>query len=262
MLSGEVPEDLESVLSILVCVGILALLGRLLQTCFLRVCPWFTAYLLVHGLELVLLETVPVRSNAFGYIYFGFQTANLVIACAVCREVYQLALATHPGLAEFGRTVTYWAAAVAVATALVSVSVDVDVRSGQSIIIHRFFTAERTVNMVLLLLLLLVALYLTWFPVKLRRNILIYALGFAMFFALRSVGLLIVNLLPQTQLRVVSNTLLVLEMVCLTFWIFGLRRESEDEVTVTGHRWDPSQTDRLTQQLDSINTALERFSRK
>jgi len=52
------------------------------------------------------------------------------------------------------------------------------------------------------------------------------------------------------------------QIACLVFWIWGFRQESEDRITVTGHRWDPSQMERLTSQLDSINAALERLSRR
>jgi len=128
--------------------------------------------------------------------------------------------------------------------------------------VHRFLMVERSGDMILLFLILIISVYLAWFPVKLRRNVVIYGWGFALFFAARSFGLLVINILPQAHLVSVSNAMLAAEVACLAFWAFGFRSESADQTTVTGHRWNPGEISRLSDQLDSINEALERFSRK
>lgn len=252
----------EAVLSGVAIVAIALVIGRLVQTRFLPVCRWFAAYLAILCVELLLLKLVPVRTNGYGNIYFSFQSVNLFVACGVVREIYQLALRDRVGLAKFGRAVMRWAVVVAVGIAGISLILDSKLRPGQSVIVHRYFTIERVGNSVLLFLLLIMAIYLAWFPVKLRRNILIYSFGFAVFFGARAAGLLVTNLLPQTWLRTVSNGMLVGEALCLGFWIFGFRRDRDDDITTTGHRWNPGEYERLTEQLDSINEVLERYSQK
>lgn len=252
---------LELALSYLTtCAAVMAVV-RLFQTHFIQVGRWFSAYLLVLCGELISLKLITPHTNVYAWTYIAFQSLNLIVACGVIREIYRLALDGHVGLAEFGHSMMRWAVGIVVAASGLSISLDSDVLPGQSRIAHRFFTIERTGDLVLLLLLLVIGIYLTWFPVQLRRNIVIYSIGFMAFFCFRSVGLLMANLLPQAQLRSVSNMMLIAETLCLVAWIFGFRRESEDEITTTGHRWDPSQYERLTAQLDSINAVLERHSR-
>ena len=254
--------ELDRLLSFGVCLGVIAVLARLAWTRFQKQCLWFFLYLLVLGTEVVLLEFVSVFSDTFGWIYFFFQSANLLVAYGVIREIYGLALQGHAGLAQFGRSVMRWALAAAFGAAGVSLTIDRQVLKGQSLAVHRFLMVERSGDMILLFLILIISVYLAWFPVKLRRNVVIYGWGFALFFAARSFGLLVINILPQAHLVSVSNAMLAAEVACLAFWAFGFRSESADQTTVTGHRWNPGEISRLSDQLDSINEALERFSRK
>ena len=254
--------QIEFFLSIAIVVFDLAVVARLIRTGFSRISVWLVYYLIVLDGEILLLEILPPHSNSLALTYFFAQSANLVIASGAMRELYQLALAGHAGLAQFGRALLYWALAGAVVTAGLGILLDSQPLPGQSIILHRYFTVERTVNFVLLFLFLVIGVYLTWFPVKLRRNIVVYAAGFAVLFAARTVGLLVANLVPQSNLRNVSNLMLGVEVLCLIYWTWGFRKESEDNITITGHRWNPSEIDRLTHQLDSINSAIERFSRR
>jgi hypothetical protein len=245
---------------IFVCVSLLLL--RVVQIGAVSRFRFLFVYLIAFGTEIALLQLVSPNSESYGYIYFSLQSLNLVLACGVVREIFAQALAGHPGLAEFGRSVVIWGIVSAAAVALLGVALDNEVLPGQSHVVHRYLTMERSGNFILLLLLLMISVYLTWFPVKLRRNVVIYAGGFALFFFARAAGMLAINLLPQQELPVISDTVLVAQIMCFIFWIWGFRRESEDQITVTGHRWNPSEMDRLAAQLNSINSALERLGRR
>jgi len=254
--------NFERVASSLIVVCTACLLVRLAVLRTVSIFRFLFAYLVILAAEIVILRLVPLRSNVYGYLYICAQSLNLLVACGAVGEIYARALAGRAGLAAFGRSVVGWAIAAALLLAVLSMALDSQVLPGQSAILHRFFALERSGNFVLLLLLLMVSVYLTWFPVRVPRNVVIYAGGFAIFFLARTAGILAVNLLPQEQLRMISNAMLAVQIACLVFWIWGFRQESEDRITVTGHRWDPSQMERLTSQLDSINAALERLSRR
>ena len=150
-----------------------------------------------------------------------------------------------------------WAVGVSVVIAGFSVLLDPRSTARPVLIVHRFFTLERIGNSILATLLLVIAVYLTWFPVKLRRNIVVYSLGFSIFFAARCVGLLAVNLLPPSQVLLLSNLMLAAEVVCLAFWVFAFTPEKEDQFTITGHRWNPEEYERLNAQLNSINALFK-----
>ena len=94
-----------------------------------------------------------------------------------------------------------------------------------------------------------------------RRNIVVYISGFALFHASRSFGLLLINLRPQEATRAISNVLLVLTLFCLLVWIVGIRPEGELVTARSGSRGDPEAIGRHRRQLDAINATLARFVR-
>jgi hypothetical protein len=153
------------------------------------------------------------------------------------------------------------AMAVAATVALSGITLDSAILAGQSPAVHRFATFERSMNFVILLFLLLISVLLLWFPIKVRRNIVVYISGFVLFSASRSVGLLLANLLPPSETRLVSTVLLGLTFVSLMIWIAGIRPEGELVTATPGYRRNPETMQRLSHQLDSINAALARFVR-
>jgi hypothetical protein len=85
--------------------------------------------------------------------------------------------------------------------------------------------------------------------------------GFALYFLFRWAGLLVAIVRPGSTDRL-SLFLLSMSLMCLTAWIILLRSRAEDSVTVTGHRWNPAEMDRLRGQMEKINAVLEGLSRK
>ena len=153
------------------------------------------------------------------------------------------------------------AMAVAAAVTLAGVTLDATVQRGQYAAIQRFWTFERSMNFVILIFLLLISILLLWFPIKVRRNIVVYISGFLLFAAARSFGLLLANLLPQEFTVLVSTILLALTLLCLLIWIVGIRPEGERATATPGYRRDPEAMQRLSRQLDAINATLARFVR-
>jgi hypothetical protein len=152
------------------------------------------------------------------------------------------------------------AMAIAAAVALSGIRLDFTIQPGRYPEIHRFLTFERSMNFLTLLFLLIVSALLLWFPIRVRRNIVVYISGFVLFSASRSFGLLLSNLRPQDA-RLISTILLGLTLLCLLIWIAGIQPEGELVTDTPGFRRNPETMQRLSDQLDSINAALTRFVR-
>jgi hypothetical protein len=241
-----------------------ASLALLIRLSFLRLIPvyrWLTAYLLAYALAFLITAPIPIRSKLYGNIYMLVESINVILSILVVQELVGLTLARHPAVAIFGRKVVAVTMGLAALLAAGGVMLDSAVLPGQSKLMHRFFTAERSLDFALLVVLLAVGVFMLWFPVELRRNIVLYIGGFAVFYFSRTFGLLMINLLPPASLMVITNILMSCSVGCLIAWFFGLRRENEDTTTVVGHRWDPGAIERLSGQLETINTALVRFGR-
>jgi hypothetical protein len=124
--------------------------------------------------------------------------------------------------------------------------------------LHYFLSFERTMDSVLVVLLIVISLFLLWFPLKIRRNAALYIGGFVGYFLARAGALLAMNTWPAYT-RALNVGALAFSLACLIGWIVLLRREGEVGEVVTGHRWNPREMDRLTAQLDAINTRLMRI---
>jgi hypothetical protein len=98
-----------------------------------------------------------------------------------------------------------------------------------------------------------------WFPVRMRRNVAVYIAGFAAYFASRWVSLMVINLKPEwvDWANLFSG---MVSLICLLYWTLAIRPEGESMESVSGIRWDPAELERLSRQLEAINSRLVRFN--
>jgi hypothetical protein len=250
----------ERVLFYLNFIAQLVLLYRLLHFRLYRTYLSLFLYLLLQALPSVALMAIPLDSHRYAYVYWGAQTINVLMAVFVVQDLYRIALLEHPAVASLARRTVLAAMAIAAAVALSGIRLDFTIQPGRYPEIHRFLTFERSMNFLTLLFLLIVSALLLWFPIRVRRNIVVYISGFVLFSASRSFGLLLSNLRPQDA-RLISTILLGLTLLCLLIWIAGIQPEGELVTDTPGYRRDPETMQRLSDQLDSINAALTRFVR-
>ena len=89
-----------------------------------------------------------------------------------------------------------------------------------------------------------------------------YAIGFLVYFFGTAVLLLVHNVLGAKLAMALSNVNLLVSNLVRIFWIAKLRAEGEERSTSIGHRWNKEQAEEAVRQLESINDALARASRK
>jgi hypothetical protein len=253
--------DLTGVLTTLNIAGSASLLLRLVYSKLALTYRFLAAFVSFDLLYTLTLAITPMRTKRYGDIYMIGAATELLLAIMVVVELYAEALAEHPALARFGsRTVGYVLLGAGVIAATI-LGIDNTVLAGQSAVLHRFYRAERTVDFGVLLFLVIISIFLLWFPVRVKRNISCYVGGFAVFYASRSAGLLAVNLLPPGWMRRVDNTMLSVSFVCLMFLALCLRRESAS-VAMPRNRSNPTAVAQVTEHLESINTALSRLAKR
>jgi len=245
--------------------NLLALTGLLMRihvTGLRRTCRFLFLYFLVEAVFSLVLTQVPLYSVAYARAYMGDQAVAHLLAILAVLELYRIALAKHPGLASFGRASVLAVTVFTIVVAAAGTFLDPEVLAGQSAILHRFFKLERTLDLVILILLSLISALITWFPVGVSRNIALSIAGFSVFYFTRATGSLAVNLLAPTYLPALNDASLGISLVCFMVWAFVLRPEGVASDFVAGHAGDPAALGRLTHQLDSINAALLRFGRR
>jgi hypothetical protein len=238
------------------------LLLRLIVTSLFLIYRNLFLFLLVNAVQALLLVVLQSNLNRYAQVYMSGQLLKMILSVFMVIELYFVALASHPALASFGKKLVAYALGLAAVVAAFGVVLDSSVLPGQSRILHRFFTAERTIDFAVLIFLLLISAFLLWFPIRMKWNIALYLGGFVVFFIAQSFGLLMVNLLPRALFGVMSNIMLSISLGCLLTWLFALRQDDGSRLAIVGHHWDPAAIGRLTGQLDQINAALLRFGRQ
>ncbi len=219
------------------------------------------AYLVADAMESVAGLSLQANRTYYARIYFAGQTVKIILAIFVVLEMYRIALAGHPAIARFGRKTVMYVLAIAAVIALAAYWVDRNAIPERSRVIHYFTSFERTMDAWMLLFLLIISVFMLWFPVRLKRNSVLYIGGFLVYFLVRWLGLLLSNIAPALLARY-DGAMILTQIACLILWIFALQPAGERATTVLGHRWDPAAAHRLKLQLDAINTALLRFSRR
>jgi hypothetical protein len=236
-----------------------ALLIRLCWSGLFREYRLFFLYLLADFLHQILALLFLSNRNRTAELYMGGQTIKIFLTVLVILELCRLALARQPALARFAANTAPWVFAGAATLAVAGLAIDPSVPRGQSPIIHYFQSFERTMDLCMLISLLLLSVWMMWFPVRMKRNAALYLGGFVVFFVARSAGLLWVNLVVRYRAPI-SGGLLTVSTACLLVWLFAMRRKGEETTAVIGHRWNPAAIERLTGQLESINAGLETLS--
>ncbi len=173
----------------------LILVASLAYSRLYTVYRFFFVYLIADALETAAGLIVHRNRRLYGEVYFGGQGIRMVLAVFVVLEIYRMALAGQPALARYGKTTVSYVLAAAAIVAASGGWLDRNT-GGRDVVVHRFASFERTMDAWMLLFLLMITVFMVWFPVRLRRNAFLYIGGFVVYFLARSIGLLLSNAAP------------------------------------------------------------------
>jgi hypothetical protein len=241
--------------------GTISLAANLAWNRLYRVYPFFFAYLLADAAEELTLLVLPNPGNAYSWTYVFGQSLKIVLAVFVVLELYQIALAQRPALARFGRNTVGYILAAAGAVSICFLMLDRTIPAGRSRILHRLNSFERTMDLWMLVFIIIISVFMAWFPVRVTRNGALFIGGFAVYFLSRAIGLLLSNIVPRFLDRF-DVAMLSVSFVCLLMWLLALRHQGEQVTMMTSPRRDPGTIRHLTEQLDAINSRLTELSRR
>lgn len=237
-----------------------AMLARLLWIGLAWKYAWLFGYLLADVVESVLVIGQPSYTLWYGYVYVTGQTVKVILTMGLSIRLWVLALQTYPALARFGRRIAIYMLLGAMGLATAGFLLEPPRSGYQGVLPHYFNAFEGAADSMILLFLVAATLFLLWFPVEVSRNVAAVIGGFVVYSLQSWAGLLLVNLYPNFA-RDINAVVLGVELGCLLFWILAVRAKGENVRTVTGHRWNPSETERLVGQLNAINTRLTQIAK-
>jgi hypothetical protein len=240
----------------------LAVMVKLGVTGLVRIYKLLFAYLAADLLTSIVALTVPFDTNWYAYTYFADQTLRIVLAAFVLVEIYWLALERTPALAQFGRNSV---GGILAGAALFPFVVFLrDQSASAQPLLRGFLLSEQTMEGTMAIFLILISIFMAWFPVRMRRNVIIYIGGFIVWSLARSAQLHLVNQRSGNRSinMLVTSIQLCIALGCLVLWLAGFKREGESRTAVVGHLWNRAEAEHLTKQLEAINNSLERLRRR
>jgi hypothetical protein len=240
-----------------------AVLVKLSVSGLLRIYKLLFAYLALSFVSALAALTIPYNTKAYGNLYFSTETARILLAALVVVEIYSLALENTPALARFLRNTVGYLLLAALIVPAIALFMDNSGTGEPYPYLRLFHLFEQTMNGTIAIFLILISLFMAWFPVRLRRNVIAYIAAFIVWTLTRSATAHLVNQFGKNFLavRTMSAVHMCVVVACLLFWMVVLQREGEARTAVVGHLWNRAEAERLTEQLDAINNGLARLRR-
>lgn len=242
----------------IICQGFL--LWRLISQKLAGLYRFLTAFLAWETIQDLIELPVQPRSSLYGWIFFLTTPVLWILAYLVVLELYRLIFEDYPGISSVGRKAVSWSMALAIVIGIAYAIPDVRSTSGPFPILRLYVIFERSTVLALLLFLVLIQLFLLRYRLRLSPNRIIYATGYAVYFAVIMAEDVIVTALGIQVVYsfnlwdvVVSDVILVAGAILLS-----QRGEVKPKLEAVDSSADRA---RLQQQLADINRLLTRAAR-
>jgi hypothetical protein len=222
-----------------------------------RVYIYFFGYLILELAQALIPMLVPVDSRLYLYSYMLSQAFITAFYALVILELYSKVLIDLPGIAGTARRYIKFTLVLAIGLALLPLRLE----KTKTTLFGYLLSFEQTIMLSLVIFVLLVSAFLVYYPIPLGRNVIVYSIGYAVWFLTKATDALLLNL-GHHWARPLGSMAMGVSVLCLTFWIFGLNREGESRRLVIGHLWNPADGQKLRAQLDAINASLLRARAK
>jgi hypothetical protein len=226
---------IDSILTISESIALGLLILRLLAARLVPVYKYFFCYVIVDGLDTVYPFFIPHASKLYGWVFLGFQSVKLCLYVLIVFELYSVLLRDLEGIARLARRYSVVALGISmVLSVLVVTSLPLPHNP-----LRKLFYIEIPIISSLVLFMLLIAVFIAYYPVPLHRNALVYSIGYVVYFISKTALLFIYNLHLEASGRTFSTILLYAGLGCVVFWTIFLSRAGERRMLAVGGRWSP-----------------------
>ena len=236
---------------------LVALCIRLWWSSLYKTYPYFFGYLVLELLQTLLPVFVAVNSRMYRDWYVVSQALLICFSALVVLELYSTVLRGWVGIGNVSRRYIKLTLGIAIALSLLHLILE----KPPNTLTGYLFIFQRPIVSSLLIFILLITAFLLYYPIPIGRNVLIYLMGYAVFFITNATSIFVRNL-GYYWARPISDVNMAVYEICLAFWLLALHRSGEGKRVVPGHHGSPQDEERLLARLEAINTSLLRAGRK
>ena len=259
----------ERIVDLLIAAGTALLSVRLYVSGLSRIYRAFFYYLIFSTLQVGYMARLDSNSRPYLDAYVGTEPISWFLYAVVVLELYSLVLADYQGLYTVGR----WALIIAVTLALLASALSLLVPSigkqqesllGGFSVLRYYYDAERAVYLSLIVFLVTILFVLLQYPITLKRNIVVHLVVFLVYFLGNTVVYLVVSMVgwDAVKAKAVRYPLWAVTLGSLVAWLALLNPAGEMRKIRLRPAWMPGKEEQLVSQLNSLNAALLRATRK
>jgi hypothetical protein len=233
-----------------------ALLVRLYMESLHKLYRAFYAALAFDLAMSVAMYFVPPRSNLYSELFFASTAIGWVLRYLVLRELCLLVFRDHPGIKAAVAMGVRVSLVLAILIPLATLAL-AQFRETVYPILDKFFLFHQSATFFLTVLFAGTVAFVAWFPVSLRRNIVLYCLGFSIKFIGESALLLFRNATISLEWRRTASIVdMFIGLLAVSIWLVWLNRAGEKPLVSVGQYLRPAQASEAMHHLNSINTYL------
>ncbi len=255
--------------------GYLVLLLRIYRLGLHRTYRFFAGYLafrVFRALALTLLPPVVQRllsrpdvrfeTDAYGWIWLVTQPMLWMAYILVVLELYSLVFQNYKGIASLSRWVLMAGLVLAIGISSLTLFTDLSNPGEQFPILLKFLVIDRGIVSSLVIFLLFITVFLTWYPVPLNRNVVVHCIVYALYFLSNAMLVFIRNVTGHEVTPVANIISSSIAIGCLLVWLKCLNLEGEEKTVALRQQWVEGENEVLVDQLSAINATLLRAARK
>jgi hypothetical protein len=125
-----------------------------------------------------------------------------------------------------------------------------------------YYRAERAVYFSLVAFLLSILGLLMQYPITLSRNIIVHSMVFSFYFLGNTIFYLLASMRGYGSLPLVTYAISTITLAAVGAWLVLLNRAGETRKVSLRPHWMPGKEEELVSQLNHLNAALLRATRK
>lgn len=216
-------------------------------------------YLSLCSISNLALSAFSLRSSSYFWGYLALQGATDIASIMVVRQLFSTAVEPYPGIQTAGRWMMYVAVSASLVTSIALTLISW--RNGENTSRNLYYVlhSHQLLQFALALVIVLMFLFLSRYPLNLHRNTYVSGYFFGGIFLIEAASALIATLSTRLFFKSLDDAVTVIIAICFLAWAALMRKQAELPIRV---RPNTPHDAELINELESLNRTLSRVGRR